>query len=223
MISVIIPVLNEEKALPATLQRLFSQPGTCEVLVIDGGSTDNSLDLIRADSRIQLHSTSAGRARQMNHGAEQAQGEWLLFLHADTLLPENALTTLQQLPDTVLAGGFRHRFSGSHRGLRLISWLHNFRCRCTRVFYGDQAMFIRKSLFTRLGGFPEEAVLEDLLFGEQIAAVTTPHTMNSYAVTDSRKFEKCGIWRSLLRVILIQISHELNMPIPARSFFANVR
>ncbi len=223
MISVIMPVLNEEKALPATLQRLFSQSGDFEVLTIDGGSSDNTRALIEAHGRIQLFSSRTGRASQMNCGTRHAQGEWLLFLHADTLLPDNALTAIQQLPETILAGGFRHRFSGSHRGLRLISWLHNFRCRCTRVFYGDQAMFIRKSLFTELGGFPEEPVLEDLLFSEQVARVTTPLTMDSYVITDSRKFEQAGIWLSLLRVILIQLSHELKLPTPARKFFANVR
>jgi len=223
MISVIIPALNEEKALPATLQRLFSQSGDFEVLVVDGGSSDNTLAVLKADDRIQLHSSGTGRARQMNHGAGHAQGEWLLFLHADTLLPEGALTAVQQLPGETLAGGFRHRFSGHQWGLRLVSWLHNVRCRCTRVFYGDQAMFIRKSLFTELGGFPDEPVLEDLLLGEQIASVTSPVTMNSYVVTDSRKFEQSGIWLSLLRVILIQISHELKLPTPAPGFFANVR
>jgi len=223
MISVIMPVLNEEKALPQTLQWLFSQPGDYEVRVVDGGSSDNTLAMIKADDRIHLHHCNTGRASQMNCGARHAQGEWLLFLHADTLLPENALTAIQQLPETTRAGGFRHRFSGNHWGLRLISRLHNFRCRCTQVFYGDQAMFMRTSLFTELGGFPDEPILEDLLFSEQIAKVTTPVMMDSYVITDSRKFEQAGIWLSLLRVILIQISHELKLPTPALKFFANVR
>jgi rSAM/selenodomain-associated transferase 2 len=223
MISVIIPVLDEEKALPATLQRLFSQNGDFEVLVVDGGSTDSTLAVIKADARIQLLGSRTGRARQMNHGAGHAQGEWLLFLHADTLLPEDALTAVAQLPDEILAGGFRHRFSGRQRGLRLVSWLHNVRCRCTQVFYGDQAMFIRKSLFTELGGFPDKPVLEDLLLGEQIARVTSPIMLDSYVISDSRKFEQSGIWLSLLRVILIQISHELELPTPALRFFTNVR
>ena len=84
-------------------------------------------------------------------------------------------------------------------------------------------MFIRKSLFTELGGFPDESVLEDLLFSEQVAKVTTPIIMDSYVITDSRKFEQAGIWLSLLCVILIQISHELKLPTPALKFFANVR
>jgi len=223
MISVIIPVLNEERALPATVQRLFSLVGDCEVIAVDGGSGDNTRAWIEADGRIRLLHSSAGRARQMNCGAGRAQGEWLLFLHADTLLPENALTAISQLPDRVLAGGFRHRFSGCRRGLRLISWLHNFRCRCTRVYYGDQAMFVRRSLFIHLGGFPDEPRLEDLLLSERIAKITNPVTLDSHVITDSRKFEKAGIWLSLLRVLIIQISHELKLPTPAKKFFANVR
>ena len=223
MISVIIPVLNEEKALPATLQRLFSLDGDFEVIVVDGGSRDNTLQLLKQDKRIKLFTSEPGRARQMNYGADKARGEWLLFLHADTLLPPDALTDLQALPGTVQAGGFRHRFSGSRTGLGLVSWLHNFRCRCTRVFYGDQAMFIRVALFTELGGFPDEPVLEDLLFSERVADVTTPHTMDSHVVTDSRKFEQEGVWLSLWRVILILLSHEMKLPVPARKFFAGVR
>jgi rSAM/selenodomain-associated transferase 2 len=223
MISVVIPVLNEEKALPATLQRLFSLDGDFEVIVVDGGSRDNTLQLLKQDKRIQLFASEPGRARQMNYGADKARGEWLLFLHADTLLPPDALTDLQALPGTVQAGGFRHRFSGSRTGLGLVSWLHNFRCRCTRVFYGDQAMFIRVALFTELGGFPDEPVLEDLIFSERVADVTTPHTMDSHVVTDSRKFEQEGVWLSLWRVILILLSHEMKLPVPARKFFAGVR
>jgi rSAM/selenodomain-associated transferase 2 len=223
MISVIIPVLNEEKALPASLQRLFSLDGDFEVIVVDGGSHDNTLQLLEQDPRIRLYHGKTGRARQMNHGAGKARGDWLLFLHADTLLPDHALTDVQALPDSVQAGGFRHRFSGNRAGLGLVSRLHNFRCRCTRVFYGDQAMFIRTALFTELGGFPDEPFLEDLIFSERVAGVTTPHTMDSHVVTDSRKFEQEGVWISLWRVILILLSHEMKRPLPARKFFASVR
>lgn len=222
MISVIIPVLNEERALPATLRRLFSQPGEYEVIAVDGGSSDATLALLDAERRIRVHHSSAGRARQMNFGARHARGDWLLFLHADTLLPDDAFTAINQLPERMLAGGFRHRFSGSGRGLRLISRLHNFRCRCTRVFYGDQAMFVRGSLFRDLGGFPDQP-LEDLLLGERIARVTSPVLLRSHVVTDSRKFEQQGVGLSLMRVLMIQVSHELGLRIPARRFFTNVR
>ena len=223
MISIIIPVLNEERALPATLAQVFAQAGDYEVIVVDGGSTDNTLGLIEHDPRVRLLTASAGRASQMNAGARHARGEWLLFLHADTLLPDGALREIQQQPRDIRAGGFSHRFSGQAWGLRLVSWLHNFRCRCTHVFYGDQAMFVRRDLFFELDGFPDEPILEDLLFGEQLARVTRPRMLDSHVISDSRKFEQNGIWLSLFRVLLIQISHELKLPIPARKFFANAR
>ncbi|MGD8843225.1 MAG: TIGR04283 family arsenosugar biosynthesis glycosyltransferase [Gammaproteobacteria bacterium] len=223
MISVIIPTLNEQRALPATLARLFAQTAEFELIVVDGGSTDHTLELLQQEPRLQLFAAPTGRASQMNAGAVQARGEWLLFLHADTLLPPDGLTQIAQLPADVLSGGFQHRFSGQALGLRLVSWLHNFRCRRTRVFYGDQAMFIRSSLFHELGGFPDEPVLEDLLFGERIAAITRPVILDGPVITDSRKFEQQGIWLSLWRVLMILLSHELHLPVPARKFFSPVR
>lgn len=225
MISVIIPVLNEERALPGTLKALFQQQADFEVIVVDGGSTDNSLDIVKGYTGIRVLHATQGRARQMNAGAAVAQGDWLLFLHADTLLPDNALPFLnKQLNNPAIqAGGFRHRFSGNHIGLRLTSWLHNFRCGITKVFYGDQAMFIRRQLFKQLKGFPNEPILEDLLFGEKLTKVCTPVLLDDYVITDSRKFEQAGVWLSLYRVFVILICHELGLPIGARKFFANVR
>jgi len=223
MISIIIPVLNEERALPATLQHVFSQAGAFEVIVVDGGSTDNTLSIVGEDSRIQLLTATTGRASQMNAGAKQANGEWLLFLHADTLLPKDALLTVEHLSPQVQAGGFRHLFSGRAWSLRLISWLDNIRCRWTRIIYGDQVMFVRRDLFNKLGKFPNEPVMEDVLFSEQLVKVTRPVILDSYVITDSRKFEQQGIWLSFWRVILILTSHTLHLPVPARKFFANVR
>jgi len=153
MISVIIPTSNEEKALPETLRCLFAQPGDYEVIVVDGGSTDRTREIVES-LRIMLLTSSKGRATQMNAGAKKARGEWLLFLHADTVLPDGALAKLNGLePDrTVQAGGFFHQFSGGDWRLRLISFLDNFRCVRSRIIYGDQAMFVRRALFEKLGG-----------------------------------------------------------------------
>lgn len=223
MISVIIPTLNEQRALPATLARVFAQTAEFELLVVDGGSTDHTLELLQQEPRLQLLTAPTGRASQMNAGAVKARGEWLLFLHADTLLPPDGLTQIAQLPADVLSGGFQHQFSGQAWGLQLVSWLHNFRCRRTRVFYGDQAMFIRSSLFHELGGFPDEPILEDLLFGERVATITRPVILGVPVITDSRKFEQQGIWLSLWRVLVILLRHELHLPVPARKFFSPVR
>jgi rSAM/selenodomain-associated transferase 2 len=224
-LSVVIPAYNEERALPATLERLFREQGDYEVIVVDGGSTDRTREIMAEDRRIRLLRAPKGRASQMNAGAGAALGRWLLFLHADTLLPEGAICRIVDLASDgrVRAGGFRHRFSGNHWGLGLVSWLDNTRCWLTHVVYGDQALFIERALFESLGGFPDTPMMEDLIFGERLNRVTRPALLREYVVTDSRKFEQMGVFRSLGRVLLILLCHHLRLPTPARAFFKDVR
>jgi rSAM/selenodomain-associated transferase 2 len=225
VVSVIIPTLNEEKALPSTLGRLFKQSGDYEVIVVDGGSSDRTQELIRGDPRLRLLTARKGRALQMNAGAEVAQGEWLLFLHADTLLPDGALQRLNDFEhdDAIQAGGFLHQFSGNDWRLRLISRLDNVRCRRTRIVYGDQAMFVRRCLFQRLGGFPDQPILEDVAFCEKLVRAVQPVLLDPPVVTDARKFIAMGIWRSLGRVLLIILHVEFHLPILPRRFFQDIR
>jgi len=225
MVSVIIPAYNEEKALPRTLHLLFQQSGRYEVLVVDGGSQDRTVLIASHEPRARLLIAPKGRAMQMNVGAKQAGGEWLLFLHADTILPDGAIARLNELErdPSVQAGGFLHRFSGNDWRLRLISWLDNFRCRRSRIIYGDQAMFVRRALFMLLGGFPDQLILEDVGFCEQLAQVTTPVLLEPPVITDSRKFVTMGVWRSLARVLLIILHLELRVPILPRAFFRDIR
>ncbi|MCU0972597.1 MAG: TIGR04283 family arsenosugar biosynthesis glycosyltransferase [Burkholderiales bacterium] len=222
MISVVIPAWNEERALPGTLKSVFSQATPCEVIVADGGSSDATYAIAAADTRIQLVSAPKGRASQMNAGAQRARGEWILFLHADTWLPPGALSAIAALPPEVAAGCFRHRFSGRDWRLRLISRLHDWRFSITGIIYGDQAMFVRRALFERLGGFPAVAHLEDVLFSERLVRVTQPRMLELIVDTESRKFEQMGIWKSLGRVLAILVCHELRLPVPTR-FFRDVR
>ncbi|MFQ5755770.1 MAG: TIGR04283 family arsenosugar biosynthesis glycosyltransferase [Acidiferrobacterales bacterium] len=225
MVIVIIPTYNEEKALPATLEHLLRQAGEYEVIVVDGGSSDRTCQIVRGEPRVRLLTASKGRASQMNTGACIARGEWLLFLHADTFLPEGALRRLNALEaDTACqAGGFRHRFSGNDWRLRLISWMDNLRTKITCIIYGDQAMFVRRSLFQQLGGFPQQPFLEDIAFGEKLKRVTKPVLLDQHVITDSRKFVQMGIWRSLTRCAVILLCHGLRLPIAARAFFADIR
>lgn len=223
MISVIVPVYNESRALPRTLASVFAQAGDFEVIVVDGGSGDGTRQLAMDEPRVRLLVAAKGRASQMNAGAAAARGEWLLFLHGDTLLPDGALAAIDRLTAECRAGGFRHRFSGDDRRLRMISWLDNLRCRRTRIIYGDQAMFVRRALFDALGGFPDRPILEDVLFCEKLVRVTRPLLFDQCVVTDARKFLKMGVWRSFGRVFLIMLCFELHLPIPARGFFSDIR
>ncbi len=229
MISVIIPALNEEKALPETLCQLLRQRGAYEVIVVDGGSGDRTCEIVHEvtcrDRRVRLLTAPKGRASQMNAGAKEAKGEWLLFLHADTRLPEGALARLNAMePDPAIqAGGFLHQFSGGDWRLRLVSVLDNFRCRRTRIIYGDQAMFVRRELFDRMGGFPNQPILEDVAFCEKLVQVTAPVLLAPPVLTDSRKFVKMGVWRSLARVLLIILCVELRLPVLPHTFFQDIR
>jgi rSAM/selenodomain-associated transferase 2 len=237
VISVVMPAYNEEKALPHTLNELFRQGGDYEVIVVDGGSSDRTLALLdefsfseytlpRTPHPLRRSLTAPkGRASQMNAGAKEATGDWLLFLHADTVLPNGALAQLNMMEadQTIQAGGFMHQFSGDDWRLKLISFLDNFRCIRSRIIYGDQALFVRRALFERLGGFPNRPILEDVAFCERLIAVTTPLLLSSPVVTDARKFLKMGIWRSLLRVLLIILHVEFHLPVLPRAFFQDVR
>src|SRR5260221_2434203 len=169
-VSVIIPVLDEARALPSTLadlERAIERFGDTEVIAVDGGSRDASRAILAEQPHVRVLDAPRGRASQMNAGAAAAHGDVLLFLHADTLLPEQALCAIAgayQAPDFVY-GGFHHRFSGDDWRLRTISALHNFRCRITATFYGDQAMFVRRSTFASAGGFPLR-LIEDIAISE---------------------------------------------------------
>ena len=225
MISVIIPTLNEELALPNTLDHLFRQSSEFEVFVVDGGSTDRTRELVVERGNINFLESQKGRAVQMNKGATNASGEWLLFLHADTLLTEGALTLISRLDPSIGVGGFKHRFSGKSKILRLISALHNVRCRLTRNLYGDQAMFVRKALFDMVGGFPVRQHMEDIYFCKKIRKISKPVLLNVEVVTDSRKFEKMGEITSFAQVAIILFSVLFHQKIPkfGMRFFNDVR
>ena len=222
MISIVIPVLDEEKALPATLASVLAQRGAFEVVVVDGGSRDATCSTARASPGVRLIAASRGRGVQMNAGARSARGEWLLFLHGDTVLPAGALEAIAALPLPVVAGCFRQSFNHPHPLLSIISRLHNWRCARTRIMYGDQAMFVRRTVFERLGGFPE-ADLEDVKLSERLREYAAPVLLPETVVTDARKFLAHGILRSFIRIVLILLCHQFRLPLAGRRFLEPVR
>ena len=225
MVSVVLPVLNEMKALPALLAALCAQPGEFEVIVADGGSTDGSLDWLRGQPQVRLVQCGKGRAVQMNAGAAVAGGDLLLFLHADTRLPDGAIAALDaahQRGDWQ-AGAFRHRFAPQDWRLGLVSWGNNLRCRISRIYFGDQALFVQRALFERLGGFPRVAALEDVIFCERLRRHTRAVLLPQAVTTDARRFLHHGVWRSTWRALTILARHRLGLPALHHGFADEVR
>jgi rSAM/selenodomain-associated transferase 2 len=198
-ISIIVPVLNEQINLPEALSNLqpFRRQGH-EVVIVDGGSSDNSLMLAQQAADTVIVS-KAGRALQMNSGAAVATGDIFLFLHCDTLLPENALE--------VIAGNFQRknywgrfdvRLSGNKFVFRLIERLMNLRSRLTSIATGDQAIFIERKLFNRLGGFPEIALMEDISISGLLRKRSSPVCLKQQVITSSRRWENNGVVATVL-------------------------
>jgi rSAM/selenodomain-associated transferase 2 len=198
-LSIVIPVLNEASNLPHLLSGLqpFRQQGA-EILIVDGGSEDNSGTI--AESRgFKVLSSARGRARQMNTGAAAATGDVLLFLHADTVLPDDA----QHLISRVLSGGRHHwgRFdvhiSGQAFMLRVVAALMNLRSRLTGIATGDQAMFMTRQAFDAMGAFPEQPLMEDIELSKRLRKVSPPACITQRVITSGRRWETRGVWRTI--------------------------
>jgi rSAM/selenodomain-associated transferase 2 len=224
VISIVVPVLNEAKALPALLHALRGEGGDFETIVVDGGSSDATPAIAAAEPSVRVLEAARGRARQMNAGAKVARGEVLLFLHADTRLEPGAVAWLDaNVGARLLAGAFTHRFAPPDWRLSLVSAAHNLRCRWTRVYYGDQAIFVTKALFDAAGGFPEVDVLEDVLFCERLRPLTRARLLGRVATTDSRRFLHHGVWRSIGRGVAIVVRHRLGLRVSGHGFSDPVR
>lgn len=192
MISVIIPSLNEAATLESFLQNLLSQGGRFEIILADGGSTDGTLEVLNRFPGIRLIKSGGGRGRQMNEGAREARGEILLFLHADTTLPADALLKIEEcLADSsVAAGSFSLEFD--HRGtfFRILSSFS----RINHPFftYGDQGLFLRASTFRRIGGFKEIPVMEDVEIQERLRKIGRFIKLREPVVTSARRYLRNG-------------------------------
>ena len=215
-ISIIVPVLNEEDALPALLQSLqpFRQQGH-ELIVVDGGSRDNSL-MLAQKAADQVLLSLPGRARQMNCGAEIATGEIFLFLHADTRLPDNAMTLVQTACSTAKSWGrFDVSLSGKLLVFRIIESLINLRSRISSIATGDQAIFIRAELFRQVRGFPEIELMEDVAISRLLRRQAGPACLRPAVKTSSRRWEENGVVYTVVLMWTLRLLYFLGVS-PAR-------
>jgi rSAM/selenodomain-associated transferase 2 len=198
-ISVIVPVLNEEVnlSLISSHLRSLSDRG-CEVIIVDGGSCDNTL-AICFEITGNVIVSKPGRALQMNSGASIASGDVLIFLHADTYLPDNVVQVISESASSEnFWGRFDVRLSSERYVYRLIETMMNLRSCLTSIATGDQAIFIRKNLFHRIGGFPEIALMEDIEISCQLKKLSRAVCVKDKVVTSSRRWEKQGVLVTVL-------------------------
>jgi rSAM/selenodomain-associated transferase 2 len=200
MISIIIPTLNEEEALPGCLASLTGQSGSPEVLVVDGGSDDATVEIAGRSGARVLESTR-GRAVQMNHGAREATGSVLLFLHADSRLPPNATTQIAAAVEQgTPAGAFRLSYDTRAMAYRIAGHLSDLYCRATGDLFGDRGMFVRRSVFDRIGGFRPLPLMEDLDLSVRLKRHGyRVRILPSSVITSSRRFHEIGIWHGGVR------------------------
>lgn len=198
LISVIIPVWREAASIEMLLGSLahWREAGH-ELIVVDGDSDDDTARLARVDCDHLLVSPP-GRAVQMNAGARQARGAVLLFLHADTRLPSTAMERLAAFADSGYHWGrFDVRLSTGRPLFRIIAWFMNHRSRLTGIATGDQAVFVRRSVFESLGGYADLPLMEDVELCRRLKQISGPYCIAEPVITDSRRWETNGVWRTI--------------------------
>lgn len=216
-LSVILPVLNEAQSLRGVLGGLSRlRLDGHEVIVVDGGSGDDSSRVAEGGCDRVL-SAPRGRASQMNAGAAASTGDALLFLHADTVLPERAAgQVLSALSgETAVWGRFDVRLSGRHPLLRVVERLMNLRSRLTGIATGDQAMFVRRDVFESLGGFPAIPLMEDVALSRLLRRRGAPACLSTPVITSSRRWEQRGILRTIVLMWRLRLAFALGAD-PAR-------
>ncbi len=197
-ISVIIPVLNDAEALDLALSSTQDCTGV-EWIVVDGGSSDSSAEVAQSRGVKVVHSPP-GRARQMNRGAEVAEGTFLVFLHADTRLPEGFDHHVRRIltQSGVAAGAFQLQIDAPSARLRLIERAANWRSRYLQMPYGDQAIFLRAELFREMGGFPDLPIMEDFQLIRRLRGRGRIVIAPAGALTSARRWKKQGALRTTL-------------------------
>lgn len=197
-LSIIIPILNEAAQLSELCAHLLPlQRAGCEIVFADGGSGDGSQRLVGAAGYALVRS-ERGRARQMNAGAAVAHGDALLFLHADTRLPQGALAQVEQALACHDWGRFDVCISGQPFMLRVVSRMMNWRSRLSGIATGDQALFVTRAMFEQAGGFPDQPLMEDVELSKRLKTLSRPACVARCVTTSGRRWEQRGVWRTIL-------------------------
>jgi rSAM/selenodomain-associated transferase 2 len=208
--SIIIPTLNEAESIQTCLLALQPLRTHCEIIIADGGSSDNtqSLAMPLADKIIP---SPQGRAKQMNTGAEQASGDILVFLHADTYLPDKALTLIQQQLEASNKqwGRFDIQLNSPHLLLKIVAQLMNWRSRLTGIATGDQVIFVKRSVFFKIGQYPEIDLMEDIALSKRLKKISPPLCLKSKVTSSARRWLHNRIIKTILLMWLLRLRYYL--------------
>tara|TARA_Y100000588_G_scaffold99758_1_gene108345 strand:+ start:5010 stop:5702 length:693 start_codon:yes stop_codon:yes gene_type:complete len=212
-ISVVVPVLNEAGSVETCLRQFESSGDEVEVLVVDGGSADDTRERVIATGAAHLVESPKGRAVQMNAGAAASRGDILLFLHSDSILPEGWETEITEaLADDRIAGGrFRLALSEDGLGYRLIEWMSTLRSRFLGITYGDQGIFVRRRAFEGVGGFPDRQIFEDSEFCDALKRLGRFVMVGASLTTSARRWKRWGICRTVLRMWWLRLLYALSV------------
>jgi len=233
-ISVIIPTLDEERTIIGTLAHTLSL-GFDELIVVDGGSTDETPALLEsyrlrtqdsALSPVQWVTAPRGRSRQMNEGAKASHGDILLFLHADTKLPNNAKTMIEKaLADHQTVGGwFDVRFDRPSMWGSIISRMMNWRSRLSGIATGDQALFVRRHVFEQIGGFADMPLMEDIDFSGRLKRAGTTAALTATVTTSFRRWERHGPLRTILLMWALRFLYWIGVsPHRLKNYYGTIR
>ncbi len=209
-ISIIIPTLNEEANIKLLPQNL--RPRVGEVIVVDGDSQDDTIGAAR-EKGFQVFSTSSGRASQLNLGIMHSSGSILLFLHADTLLPENfgppILNTLKH--NHIAAGAFGLSIRDASATMAFVAHCANIRSRLFELPYGDQAIFIKKETCHKVGCFPSLPIMEDYVFIKKVKKLGQVHTLPLKVSTSARRWQRLGVIRTTLINQIIVLGYSMGI------------
>jgi rSAM/selenodomain-associated transferase 2 len=214
LFSIIMPVLNEAEVLEGQLAHLTRQCAghAYELLIVDGGSTDKTVTIAERYGRVSH--APRGRAKQMNAGAAAARGDVLLFLHADTQLPDEALRAIEKALESqeVVGGAFRLCFDCQQWSYRFVALTTNLRSQIRRIFTGDQAYFVRTASFKAVGGYPDQPLMEDLEIISQLRKMGNLVLLSQYVTTSARRHEKIGLLRSVVFMWYLRTLYKFGVP-----------
>lgn len=223
-IAVIIPVLNEQAGIATTVEAV-RRLGPDELIVVDGGSTDQTREIC-AEVSVACLASPRGRAAQMNFGAARTCSDILLFLHADTRLPLTAFGDIRQaMNDPACVGGrFDVRLDGDKTMLRVVEKMISLRSRLSKIGTGDQAIFIRREVFQKLGGFQEIPLMEDIALSRAMKRAGRVACLRSRVVTSARRWEREGVWRTILKMWTLKSLYLMGVsPVRLKRFYGDGR